>query len=642
MSSTDSRRPAAGGDGTLPARVPAAVLALVAAVAVLPYLGTLGAGFVDWDDHQNFLDNPGYRGFGPAQLRWMLTSVHLGHYMPVTWATHAVDHVLFGLDPAGYHLQNLLWFAAFTALLADVLYRVARRACAGDDRAPRARELVLAAAAGALLFALHPLRVESVAWVTERRDLVSGTLLLLAVRGYLDWVAAGARGTPRSALGWYALSLLAKTSGFVLPLALLVLDACPLGRLRDRRELRARLAEKAWWFTLAASGAILAVVGQVRAGGAVSTLDELGPAARVGLAVESYAFHLTRTLWPVGLAPLYPLRTGAAGAVGEAFPWVPLAALLAAAAGLFALRRRAPGLAAAGLAFAVIHAPLSGLVHVGEHRYADRYGFLASIPLGALAAVVLARSLHTRLSRVLALAVLAALGWSSHAQTRHWRDSVSLWSRVVAVTPASPIGHRQLGSALLEAGRTDEALASFERALELSPADDVADAGHDLAVAQASAGRPRAAWHSVLDVLAARPAHLGALALSEELLLAPGSEAAAWLGERAGEPRSPGRPLETALDLSRAALAEDPGLVRARVRTAELLRRAGQGRAALEQAERALALAPDDGRAHGILGLCLVDLGEAERARPHLVRALEQLPADTPGAATLRRALAGD
>jgi hypothetical protein len=159
-------------------RLVAALVVLVAAAAFLPAVGN---GFVSWDDDRNFLDNPHYRGLAPPQLWWMLTTPHTGLYIPVTWLTLGLDWLLWGLDPRGYHLTSLLFHAATAA----VFFAVARRLLASALPAAGGAALRLGAAAAALLFAVHPLRVESVAWATERRDVVSGLLYALALLLYL-------------------------------------------------------------------------------------------------------------------------------------------------------------------------------------------------------------------------------------------------------------------------------------------------------------------------------------------------------------------------------------------------------------------------------------------------------------------------
>lgn len=207
-------------------RVMAPALAAVTMAAFLPVLWN---GFVAWDDARNLTGNPDYRGLGWTQLRWIFTTHTLGHYVPLTWLSFALDHVVWGMNPAGYHLTNLLLHGASTVLF----FAVARRLL-GQGRAFSPTAVRLGAAAAALFFSLHPLRVESVAWATERRDVLSGAWFLATVLLYL--AAARATGARRrwllsASVGAYLLALASKSIVMTLPAVLVLLDVYPLRRL---------------------------------------------------------------------------------------------------------------------------------------------------------------------------------------------------------------------------------------------------------------------------------------------------------------------------------------------------------------------------------------------------------------------------
>src|SRR5262249_35499558 len=247
---------------------------LVVLATLVSFLPTLRNGFVDWDDPRILLDNPSYRGLGPSQLRWMFRTFHMGHYQPLTWLTYGLDYVLWGMDAFGYHLTSLVVHAANGVLFYLASVRLLSLV------APAARATVegrLAAAFSALLFAIHPLRVESVAWATERRDVVAACFLLSGLLCYLR--AAAARKSARA--GWlggsvarYAAALLSSASGITLPLVLLVLDVFPLRRMTGgpRQWLRfgsasARaLWEKVPFAVLALIAAVVALRAQAHAG----------------------------------------------------------------------------------------------------------------------------------------------------------------------------------------------------------------------------------------------------------------------------------------------------------------------------------------------------------------------------------------
>ena len=206
------------------------VPALIALVTFAAFLPTLQNQFVNWDDDDNFLGNPHYRGLTWTHLRWMWTT-HMGHYIPLTWMTLGLDYLLWGLNPVGYHLTSLLLHAANAVVFFFVVHRILTLALPSPSE--RGHALAVAAGFAALVFAIHPLRVESVAWVTERRDVLSGLFYLLTILMYLRACARGARGR-----GWYWLSvavfgcaLLSKSMVVSLPVVLLILDVYPLRRL---------------------------------------------------------------------------------------------------------------------------------------------------------------------------------------------------------------------------------------------------------------------------------------------------------------------------------------------------------------------------------------------------------------------------
>lgn len=294
-----SRRRPATRSGAVSPRVwiPVAVVLVTAAV----FAAGLGNEFVLWDDDDNFTSNPHYRGLGWAQLRWMATSTHMGHYMPLTWLTLGVDYTLWGMASWGYHLTSLLLHALAALAFYFVAVRLLALArAAADDLAVRA-----GAAVAALVFAIHPLRAESVAWVTERRDVLSGVLFVSALLLYLRYVEAAPAARfwrePRywATLGVFALALLSKSMTVTLPVLLILLDLYPLRRRT--------WMEKLPFFALAAIAGGLAIVSILRGAASFSTLERVTIVERLGLTAYSLAFYLWKTLVPWNLSPLYEL-----------------------------------------------------------------------------------------------------------------------------------------------------------------------------------------------------------------------------------------------------------------------------------------------------------------------------------------------
>jgi tetratricopeptide (TPR) repeat protein len=455
--------------------VPVEIAVLTAAV----FFPVLRADWLDWDDPINFLNNPYYRGLGWAQLRWMLTASVMGHWIPVTWLTLGADYAVWSLNPFGYHLTNLLLHAASAA----VFYLVSRRLL--GLAMPSVTPLVggLGAAAAALFFAVHPLRVESVAWITERRDLTSGLFFLLAVLAYLK--AHERRPEVRIAWRWVAvvfaaLALASKSIVMGLPLALVILDAYPLRRLGPgpREWFTARTwpvwREKIPFALLAVGAAAIAFYVQRTTG----YLTDAEPAARAVMVFYNVWFHVWKTFVPLNLMPLYelPRQVTFAG-----LPYL-LSAVgtLALTAGVWLLRRRWPAGLAIWAFYLVMLAPVSGVVHTGNHLGADRNTYLPcagfALLVGALViAVAEARRRGVLRPAIAALALLLVAVWiaglavAARIQTAVWRDSETLWRYALEVDPGCAICNHNLAVILGRRGDRAESLALFSRALALRP-----------------------------------------------------------------------------------------------------------------------------------------------------------------------------
>ena len=449
----------------LPAALLPAGIFLVTCVAFWPAL----QGDFAWDDDVNLVANLRFRGFEASQIRWMFTNTLMGHYMPFTWLTFALDHVLGRMDPWGYHLASLLLHAANAVLV----YLVGRRlltvalGTAVDSRA--------GAALAALLFALHPQRVESVAWISDRATLLCATFYLLAVLAYLR-AAGSADGRRR--MGWgaaslvaFAAALLSKGMAMTLPITLLILDGYPLRRWRV--EWPRVLLEKLPYGALALAGAVVAAWARSR-GSEFTDYTGYGIAARIGLFAYSVCFYPLKLVWPADLSPLYegPLQVSL---LDPRF-LAPLLALLAITGVLLALRRRAPGALAAWAHSAVFVAPVSGVLHSGVQMVADRYSYLAQLGFVLLAGYGLVRlfELHRagRVERratlmagggiVLTICALAVLTWS---QSYVWRDPETLWRWAVEIDPRCSRCHNNLGVALTHHRRDPQGLGEAEEHL---------------------------------------------------------------------------------------------------------------------------------------------------------------------------------
>src|SRR5437870_13295022 len=483
------------------------VPALIALVTFATFLPALHNQFVNWDDDKNFLENPHYRGLGWTHLRWMWRTTQLGHYIPLTWMTFGLDYLLWGMNPLGYHLTNLLLHAANAVVFFFVARRILTLALPGPSE--RGHALAVSAGVAALVFAIHPLRVESVAWVTERRDVLSGLFYLSTILMYLRACEREERGR-----GWYwgtvALfvgALLSKSMVVNLPVVLLILDVYPLRRLGGSlgwwsEPARRIYVEKIPFVLLAAAASAVAVMAQLSKSAMIPVAH---PSALGRLAASAYglSFYLWKMVVPLNLSPLY-MRPPTVDP--EAPPFIlSYGLVLAITAIVLALRRRVPGLPAAWLAYVVILLPVLGTFQSGSQIAADRYTYLAGPGWAILAGAGLLSCWHA--TRFLipgcAVCLLVGLGVLTWNQAQIWHDSEKLWSHAAAIDPGSPVGQYSLGLALARQRKLTEAIEHFKTALRIKP--DYADAHINWGLALAQQGKPAEAIDHYRQALQRKP-----------------------------------------------------------------------------------------------------------------------------------------
>jgi hypothetical protein len=434
----------------------AAGLAVAAVVAAVFAPATLN-GFVLLDDPVYVTENPVVLGGLSAEgIVWAFTTLDGGLWLPATWLSLQLDATVHDTGPFGFHLTNVLLHAANAGLLFHVL----RRATGSTGRS----------AAAALLWAVHPLRVESVAWVCERKDVLSGLFFLLTVAAYLRYTRTPARRWYYLALGLYCVGLAAKPMIVTTPCVLLLLDAWPLGRLRSARDLGRLAWEKAPFFLLSAVFAVITTIAQTDAWAVHSWADR--PAGeRVDTMLTGYGTYLWLTVWPSGLAGMQPL--------GPVPPWKPAAAAVVLAgltAAAVALRRRAPYLLVGWLWFVGVLFPVSGVSQAGAQAYADRFTYLPHIGLvvavvwGAAAVFDRFRS-SVPVRWLTAAVVVAACVVQTERQIPHWADGRAFWERVVAVNPDLPHLRLTLAQTYMKEGDYDRALAEADEACRLADYD---------------------------------------------------------------------------------------------------------------------------------------------------------------------------
>ena len=607
-------------------RVPLVIPACIAIVVFVAFLPALHGGFVSWDDDKNFTENPQYRGLGPAQLRWMWTTFHMGHYVPLSWMSLGGDYRIWGMNPAGYHLTNLLLHVASAVVVYFLARRVLALAVAGEperlrpqrgpQRGPqrvrpyvdnsgpqRVRPYVdnsggvervdIAAAFAALAFAAHPLRVESVAWVTERRDVLSGLFYFSSALAYVR-SRAEEHGTR-----WYALSLalfiaalLSKATAMTLPAVLLILDVYPLRRVGG---------ETGWWNAAARRVYVeLAPFAALSAGAAVLSIVALHPPSQLGtgakLAVSAYSlmFYAWKTIAPTGLSPLYEMPQQVAPAAPRYLAGYFFTIGFAVIAWL--ARKRWPGVTAALLLFVVATLPMLGVVQNGPQIAADRYTYYAAPALAILAAGALVTAMRGS-SRALAVtaagAIVLALSALTWTQTGVWHDSKTLWSRVLAVDSASSIAHSAMANVLYKEGRVQEGIEHSEQAIAIAPG--YAEAHNGLGVGLQRQGDVAHAIEEYQKALLIKPRYDDA---ENDLGIALAQQ---------GDPAS-------AIEHYARALQINPNNSNAQVNWGNALVRLNRSDEAIEHYAAALRLQPSNAEAHHNWGVALAREGKYAEA----------------------------
>ncbi len=600
-------------------KIIACLFLVVATLAV--YAEVKNHQFVNYDDVLFVTDNPTVQGGLTLHgLIGAFTSACAGLWLPLTMLSHMLDCQLFGLHPGGHHLTSLLFHIANTLLLFLWLQRTT--GALGPS--------FLVAA----LFGLHPLHVESVAWVAERKDVLSTFFWLLTMWAYVWYVEAPGLGRYLLTLVCFILGLMAKPMLVTLPLVLLLLDYWPLHRWTlnrsaavSRSKGRSRVSpdkknhqgvsikrlvwEKAPLFALAALFSIMAFFAE-KAIGAVASLQDLALTSRLANAMVAYVSYLGQMFWPAHLAILYPLPR-------HNLPiWQALAAGLALAVlTLLALRqaRRHPYLPVGWLWYLGTLLPVIGLVQLGGQSMADRYTYVPFIGLFIMAAYGMADlGARWRVPRFLlpvgAGLVLSALMICTWMQVGYWRDSISLYEHTLKVTGSNPLIQSNLGFALAAQGKMDQAVDQYTEALRLQP--DLADTHNDLGMALAAQGKMEQARDQFAEAVRLKP---GLARAHNNLGLALAAQ---------GQ-------LDQAMAEYAEALRLKPEFAEAHYNLGLALAAQGKLDEAVAQYTEALRLQPDLAKAHNSLGLALAKQGKIDEAIARFQKAIQINP-DFPGA----------
>lgn len=603
-------------------RLQVAAACLILAVAVLlVYARVLSHDFISSDDPIYVAKNPRVlSGLSLENIRWAFTEYHAGLYLPLTWISFMLDVELFGAVAGRMAMVN----AGIHALNAILILLLLRRMTGSFWRS--------ALVAG--LFALHPLRVESVAWVTERKDVLSTMFFLLTLHAWLAFLDGRKASKYLLSILLFVCALLAKPMVVTLPFVLLLLDYWPLQRLtpRDLSPLRRLLIEKLPFFLLIAPAAFVTIQAQERA---LASLERLTLAHRIGNAFVSYAFYLGKTFLPSGLSAFYQHADHSAVAVS-------LAAFLFAAITAAAIwkLRQLPFLAVGWAWFAGTLVPVIGLVQVGSQARADRFTYIPAIGLSIAIVWLLGGILSTgKLRRagvytgIAGCVVLSVLAWR---QAGHWKSSLTLYQHAVAVTQNNAGAHAGLAGALMGENDREGARREYETALRLNPGLGIAHYG--IGLLERGDGDLPAAERSLRAALAANPHIHAARVELGHVELAQGKVDAARKTFQDVVARDPSNAearasllfldddVTSAIPAYEEALRFQPADASLRNNLAAALAKAGRDREALEQYRAALEIDPSLYDAHMNVGALLSRMENAAESRRHFEQASKLRP----------------
>jgi Flp pilus assembly protein TadD len=613
----------------------------LAALTLAAFWGVLGCEFVSYDDSKYVVENPHVRGglTGEA-VTWAFTTFHASNWHPLTWLSHALDCQIYQLNPLGHHLTNLLLHIANVLLLF-----LALKLMTGA---------MWKSAFVAALFGVHPLHVESVAWVAERKDVLCAFFWMLTLLAYVRHAKSPTAGRYALVVIIFALGLLAKPMLVTLPFVLLLLDYWPLGRFEGFKvqgsKFKVRttntqhptpntgsshtrlVGEKVPLIVLSIGSSVMTFLAQ-RTGGSVADLGGFTVGARIGNAFVSYVGYILKMIWPTRLAVFYPHP-------GDSLPvWQAVGAALVLALITVSVIRAGgarPYVVVGWLWYVGTLVPVIGFVQVGFQAMADRYAYIPLIGLFVIAAWAFGEAngtkgergkrrvdAHTRTLAAVGAIILLTLTVFTRIQVGYWRNTFALFEHAIAVTQGNYIAHNNLGQALASEGRFDEAIEHYKKALETDP--DPGLAHSNLGAALAELGRFEEAMQSFEHSVRSDPECIeGHVNLGRGLSMQGRfDEATEHLSEALRlDPEHPGAHLEMGNLLGRQGKLDEAAdhfaeVIRIKPESAEahsnlgyVLRRQGKLDEAMSHLQEAVALKPKLGAAHYNLALVLYSRGD--------------------------------
>lgn len=590
--------------------------AIILSLVFLAFFPSLSGEFLNYDDTLNFTENPHYRGLRPTQIKWMFTTFHMGHYQPITWLTLGFDAEIGRLVredpmwPLPYRITNLL-FHALNAILLLLLLRKFLRFMPVDSNANAwSRPALLVST---LFFAVNPMRVESVAWITERRDVVSAFCLLLMLHAWMDYrFQPEKKQLFRLAHVWFFLGMMSKEILMMTPVVLVVMDWYPFRKIRDDGNLKAFLStlrdsirEKQLLFIIAfIFGAVVTLGDQEQ--NWLMTMDSHPLMARIAQASFAVPFYFIASVIPIRLLPIYEMRLPL-----DITQWYFIASMaltLGLAFLAWTLRRRFPVFVSCFLTYLLFLFPVSGFVQTGQQLVACRYSYLPAMSMSVLLLVALRWALLRNSSRIAKKWLLGVCGVcilllaaETFRYSSKWTTSRNLWEYTVSQTDKSTFAFNNLGYLLLIEKKYETALQYFEKAVEIEPRN--AEAYNNLGIVLEKLGDASgavSAYQKAID-----------LGISRIQTFLSAGDLQLGRGENQG-----------AVVLYESALRLRPDLAAPHINLGLALARQKQFEKAIEHYRKALEMDPRLHLAHYNLALSLDSLGRRDEATMEIRRAL--------------------
>jgi Flp pilus assembly protein TadD len=608
--------------------------ASVAIVTFMVFLPALHNEFTNWDDDVYIYENAFIRSIDANLFKLAFFGFNASNWHPLTWISHAVDYAIWGLQPLGHHLTNNILHALNTFMVVFLVIRLmgSFKKTVTDKRLSGSfsnnREMLITGALTGLLFGLHPLHVESVAWVSERKELLCALFFFLSITMYTNYVSVVNNETAWKdfssrffnkqylfTLGFFILALLSKPMAVSLPVVLLILDWYPFSRIRSLKTFGTAFIEKIPFIALSLFSSILTILAQ-KTGEAMRSVEYAPMSTRVLVAAKSLIAYLWKMIFPLDLIPFYPYPTDMVRlSSGYLFPLVLVTGITAIC--VVIAKKQKLWLAAWGY-YLITLLPVIGIVQVGEQAMADRYTYLPSLGPFLIMCLIAAKIYEkvTLLERrspilkmasvVIAIAALISMSYITIQQIGVWKNSLTLWNYVIEKEPGSvPVAHNNLGNIYASEGQLDMAIEQYQTALRLKP--NFAEAHNNLGNIYKSKGQ--------LDMAVEQ--YQTALRLRSNFVEAHNNLGTVY--------KSKGQ-LDMAIEEYQTALRLKPNFVEAHNNLGNIYASEGQLDMAIEEYQTTLRLKPNLAEGHKNLGIAYIRKGLKNEAIREFNAALEINP----------------